>query len=231
MTINILHLYYDLMNLYGEIGNIMALKRSLEDQKVKVIIDNLTKGDDIDFNKYDLIYIGSGTKNNQCIVLKDIIKYEKELKKYIESNKFIIATGNSYELFLNNIDDNRALGIFDYNCVKQDKRIVGDVVATCNFINDKVIGFLNQESIIIDNNNPMFKVLNNTLKDNEGIQYNNFYGTYLLGPILVRNPNLLKYIVTKLIKSKNKNYKLKSFDLKLDKEAYKIYMNMYHNED
>ena len=99
MTVYIGHLYYDLMNLYGEIGNIKALKYSLENAGVKVVIDNLSINDDIDFSKYDILYIGSGTENNELIIINDIKKYKNELKKYIEDNKFVIATGNSIELF------------------------------------------------------------------------------------------------------------------------------------
>ena len=56
MTIRIAHLYYDIMNLYGEIGNIKVLRYHLEEQGIKVIIDNLSINDEIDFNKYDLLY-------------------------------------------------------------------------------------------------------------------------------------------------------------------------------
>ena len=99
MIIHIAHLYYDLMNLYGENGNIKALIYALKSQNIKVNLDKLTINDEIDFNKYDLIYIGCGTESNELIVLNDILKYKKDIKKYIENNKFILATGNSFELF------------------------------------------------------------------------------------------------------------------------------------
>ena len=56
MEINILHLYYDLLNLYGENGNIKALKKHLEEQNVKVNIEFLTLNDKIDFKRYDFVY-------------------------------------------------------------------------------------------------------------------------------------------------------------------------------
>ena len=115
MKINILHLYYDLMNLYGEVGNINAIVHSLKEEKIKVNVDNLTINDQIDFSKYDLIYIGCGTELNRNIVLKDILRYKSEIFKFIESNGFVIATGNSLEVFLNIINDNKFLGICDYN--------------------------------------------------------------------------------------------------------------------
>lgn len=227
MNIYILHLYYDLMNLYGEIGNIKVLNKSLKDQNIKVFIDKKTINDEIDFSKYDLIYISSGTENNLSIVLEDIKRYKEELKKYIEDNKFIISTGNSYELFGKSINNIDALHIFNYRSIKLDKRLVGDIIVKSKFIKDDIIGFLNQSNKIIDNDNPMFNVLIDD--DYEGFNYKNFYGTYLLGPILARNPEFNKYLVTKLIKSKNKKYKLNKFDLNLDKKALDSYLKNYHN--
>lgn len=58
----ILHLYYDLMNLYGEYGNVVVLVKHLEDQGEEVIVDKKTIGDQIDFTQYDFIYCGSGTE-------------------------------------------------------------------------------------------------------------------------------------------------------------------------
>ena len=214
MIIYIGYLYYDLMNLYGEIGNIEALEYLLKNQGIKVVIDKLSVNDNIDFNKYDLLYIGCGTLSNELIVLNDILRYKKELKNYINNNKFILSTGNSIELFGKSIDGKDALNIFNYDSLLIDKRIVGD------YINDEIIGFQNRGSKIVNNNNPLF--------DNEiGVQYKNFYGTYLLGPLLVRNPRFSKKFIVELIKSKNSKFKFKKFDLKLDKEAHDSYINTY----
>ena len=222
MTIYIGHLYYDLMNLYGENGNIKSIKYLLESQKIKVIIDNISLNDNIDFNKYDLIVIGCGTYNNLKLSLNHLKKYKKYINEYIESNKFILATGNSIELFGQKINDIEALKIFNYNSKKLDKRIVGDCITTTNLIKTKIIGFQNRESYIDE-------ITNNLFKDKDiGIKYKNFYGTYLLGPILIRNPEFAKYFVNELIKRKNKNYKIKKYDLSLEKKAYNEYFKTYY---
>lgn len=222
MTIYIGHLYYDLMNLYGENGNIKSIKYLLESQKIKVIIDNISLNDNIDFNKYDLIVIGCGTYNNLKLSLNHLKKYKKDINEYIESNKFILATGNSIELFGQKINDIEALKIFNYNSKKLDKRIVGDCITTTNLIKTKIIGFQNRESYIDE-------ITNNLFKDKDiGIKYKNFYGTYLLGPILIRNPEFAKYFVNELIKRKNKNYKIKKYDLSLEKKAYNEYFKTYY---
>ena len=83
MEINILHLYYDLLNLYGENGNIKALKKHLEEMGVRVNIEFLTINDVIDFSRYDFVYIGAGTEKSQKLVLKHLLKYKKDIKNYI----------------------------------------------------------------------------------------------------------------------------------------------------
>lgn len=221
MEIVIANLYYDLLNLYGDSGNIKALKKAFENQKIKVKILNLSINDDLDFDKYDLVYIGSGTENNQSLVIKHIIKYKDQITKFIENNKFIIVTGNSIELFGKSIDNTKCLNIFNFKAIPQEKRIVKETLINCDFIKKSVIGFENHDCIIEDNKyNPMFK--ENNIK--EGINYKNFYATYLLGPILIRNPELLKYIVTKFILEKDKTFKLKKFDLKIEELAYNTYV-------
>ena len=52
---NIGYIYYDLLNLYGDDGNIKALKHRLTNQGVKVNIDYISLGDKIEFNKYECI--------------------------------------------------------------------------------------------------------------------------------------------------------------------------------
>ena len=84
MTIRIAHLYYDIMNLYGEIGNIKVLRYHLEEQGIKVIIDNLSINDEIDFNKYDLLYMGCGTKDSMLNALNDLRRYKDDLKNILK---------------------------------------------------------------------------------------------------------------------------------------------------
>ena len=95
MKLVIGHLYYDLMNLYGENGNIKVLEYHLKNQGIKVEVKKLSLDDKIDFENLDLIYIGCGTEKNRNIVLKDLLKYKKEIKEYFKENKFFLVTGNA----------------------------------------------------------------------------------------------------------------------------------------
>lgn len=208
----IAYLYYDFLNLYGESGNIKIISNVLKQNKIKHEILYLSLDDELDFNSYDLVYIASGTEDNQKIALKHLSKYKKDIKKYIDDNKFMLVTGNSVDLFGQSIDDYKGLGIFDYT-VKQEKRKMEEVYIDGNIIKNKILGFVNNNSYISEIKYPLF--------DNEGIKYNNFYATYVLGPILVRNPEFLKYFLNELTGKKLK------YDLKIETKAYNEFIKNF----
>ncbi len=223
-TIKIAHLYYDLMNYYGEQGNVLALKTAIEYAGFKVNIKTLSVDDEIDFEKYDIFYMGMGTKRNQEIVRKDILKYKDKIENVIDKKMFIM-TGNSYELFGKKIDDKKCLGIFNFESRTTD-RIVGEQVLKCDIIKETIIGFQNRFSSNNIKDDFLFEVIKGTGNDLEskveGIHKNNFFGTYLLGPILIRNPYfkdaLLKYIGIDKVNTKLVDYKayheyLKNFNI------------------
>ena len=209
MKITIGYLYYDLLNLYGDTGNIKTLNYHLKEQGIDVEKKKMSINDKKDFSDVDLIYVGSGTNENLIVALEDLMKNKKELEKYIKDNKFILSTGNSVELFGNYIVSNKkikALGVLDYVCMRQD-RIVKDVNINTNIIDEKIIGFENHDG----------KVLN---FDEDIVKINNFYGTYIIGPLLVRNPKLCSYLIKELITSKDKDFKFKEENYNLDIKAY-----------
>ena len=210
MKITIGYLYYDLLNLYGDSGNIKTLKYHLEEQGIDVDIKNISVGDKKDFSDIDLIYIGSGTNDNTIVALEDLKKDKKKLEKYIKDKKFILATGNSVELFGNYIllskKKIKTLGVLDYVCMKE-KRIVKDVNISTNLIEDKIIGFENHDGKVIT-------------VDDDIIKIDNFYGTYIIGPLLVRNPKFCSYFIKELITSKDKDFKFKDENYDLDIKAY-----------
>lgn len=225
----IAHLYYDILNLYCNDGNIKAIEKALDNQNIASNIEKLTIGDNIDFSKYDLIYIGSGTENNLRLVLKDIKKYKNEIKEYIDNNRFFLSIGNSIDLFGQYIQifNNKiieTLGIFSYYTQEQKERIIGEIVCEYKKINTYIIGFQNRQSLVKENKQPLFNIVkeigSNTQNSNEGVLYKNFLGTYVLGPIMVRNPEFVEWYVKSLVKSKLPDFVFKNFDLEIEYKAY-----------
>lgn len=236
MKISIGYLYYDLLNLYGENGNIKMLKKELENQDIEVKLDLLSADDKINFKKYDFIYIGSGIEIHQEIAIKHLLQYKDDIKDYIEEGKVLLATGNSIELFGKYIESNKkikALGIFKYNAKRQKTRGVSHSLFKSDLFEEPFIGFQNQLGTIDNIKEPFFKVFEGFGSYQgskfEGINYKNFFATYLLGPILVRNPHFLKHIVKTTILNKKKDFKFKDFDLELETRAYNTYIQNFHS--
>ncbi len=212
----ILHLYYDLMNLYGEYANVAALKRMLDMNKVSCKVDTLSVGDKIQFLDYDLIYVGSGTESNQKLILEHLKKSKEALKAYVDAGRFLVMTGNSFEILGKEITDAKGkkyagLGFFEFTVTEQERtRDTADAVfrlwderkntaddAVSNEENGagKLVGFINKCSTIQGIDTPLFHVEmglgNEKAGQTEGIRYKNFYGTHLTGPMLIKNPYFL----------------------------------------
>lgn len=207
MNIKILNLYPELMNLYGERGNIMMLERRLVECGAEVAVINVAAGEMIQLDGIDLVYMGCGTESASLKALECLKPYKKELLAYIEAGKVMLLTGNALELFGESIstDGNTVdgLGIFTYKVERTlKKRFLGDCIFTMSGFDSKVIGFVNKCSKLSGVTSPLFNVEMGLGNDNkvstEGFIHKNVYATSLIGPLLVRNPHLLKYIMSTL---------------------------------
>ena len=222
----ILHLYYDLMNLYGEYGNVVVLKKHLIDQGFDVLVDKKTINEDINFEDYDFVYCGSGTEKNELFVLDDLIKRKESFLKGLDKGMICLFTGNSMELLGKSIGDKKALDIVPLKVTLTKNRYTGDVIVE-NKECGEIVGFINKCSIIDENEDIklfdyLFKDLN--LKDGnyEGYKVNNLYGTHIIGPILVKNPNFMKHIVTRLGQKKDINFIYKELSYPYEEDSYSV---------
>ncbi len=207
MSINILHLFPELLSLYGERGNVEILKKTLEDNGCTV---NVTFAEEVpSFDGFDFIYIGSGTENAVIEAGKRLSAFSKEISKALE-NSIFLATGNAMSLFGKEISDGKDVfptaNIFDFRTeLKTEKRFLGDVISSENNIfSSSVVGFINTSSVYTGISFPAFELrLNPTLGNDkkegfDGLFAGNFYATQLIGPFLVKNPSALEFFATKL---------------------------------
>ena len=235
MKITIGHLFYDLLNLYGESGNILALKYALEKQGVEVEIKELSLNDELYLGDLDIVYIGAGTESNQMLALDYLKKYLPYISQEVLGGKFFLVTGNSVELFGTHIQDGdnkiETLGIFHYFTERTKERRVSECIFKHKKVDDLILGFENHQGMLKNVSLPMFEVIKGygQSKDTgtEGFKHNSFRGTYLLGPILARNPKLLEVFVKELITKKDKNFEFKPFDLEIAQAAHDKFMDKY----
>ena len=228
--VRILHLYHDLMNLYGDWGNTDILSRALVTRGCSAPVDKKSVGDSVDFGAYDFVHIGSGTERSQRACMADLARHKTALIAYIESGGLFLATGNSHELFGHAITDAtgqryETLGLLDFETIQNDTRLTGDSVVRADFLSDKLLGFVNRAggSQTGEVARPFSVELgpgagstaasgagtgksaitgsgsgSGSSSGYEGIRYKNLLGTYLTGPVLIRNPPLLRYFADEL---------------------------------
>lgn len=208
--LKILYLYPDILELYGDFGNIQILKYRLEKRGIKVIVTPYSIGDNVpNFKDYDLVFAGGGADQEQSILAKDLVKYKDNIKKAIDSGVFFLLICGAYQLFgkyYKGVEGNiiPGLDIFPYyteaiNDRKQ--RCIGNIVIAVN-LNDKatkVIGFENHGGQTYNVETPFGTVLHgngNKFGDkNEGFFLKNVIATYLHGPLLSKNPELTDFII------------------------------------
>ena len=208
--LKILYLYPDLLELYGDYGNIQVLKYRIENRGFKAIIDRYCINDDApDFNSYDLVFAGGGADNEQNILSQDLIKYRDNIKEAINNGVFFLLICGAYQLFgkyYKGVEGNivEGLNIFDYYTeaiADRKKRCIGNIVinANLNGKETKVIGFENHGGQTFDIPTPFGEVLfgnGNKFNDTEeGFMTKNVIATYLHGPLLSKNPDITDYII------------------------------------
>ena len=212
--LKILYLYPDMLELYGDYGNIQVLKYRIESRGYKAIIDRYSIGDAApNFNNYDIVFAGGGADNEQSILANDLIKYKDNIKEAVNNGVFFLLICGAYQLFgkyYKGVEGNiiPGLEVFDYYTVAnpdRKKRCIGNIVIDANLsssndiIKTKVIGFENHGGQTFDISDSFGNVLfgnGNKFGDSEeGFFQNNVIATYLHGPLLSKNPELCDYII------------------------------------
>ena len=99
MELNICHLYPDILNLYGDRGNIITMKRRMEDRGIKVNVEGCSIGEALDANRYDIFFIGGGQDFEQEVLLKDLgTGKAAEIRAAVEDEKIFLAICGGYQM-------------------------------------------------------------------------------------------------------------------------------------
>lgn len=217
--LKILYLYPDILELYGDFGNIQVLSYRLEQRGIKATIVPYSIGDiEPNFNDYDLVFAGGGADQEQSILANDLIKYKENIKIAIENGVFFLLICGAYQLFgkyYKGVEGNiiPGLEIFDYYTEAiedRKKRCIGNIVINTNLDgkDTKIIGFENHGGQTFNVDTPFGDVLfgnGNKFGDfKEGFSKKNVIATYLHGPLLSKNPELADYIIKYCMERKYK---------------------------
>lgn len=208
MSIIIEELYPEVCNLFGDGGNMRYLKLCLpEAEYISTALNDKPHFADNDVN---MIYMGPMTENTQTLVIERLKPYKKRIEELIEKGVIFLMTGNSHEVFgekITDVDgtDTECLGINEFYAQRNMmKRFSGLVLG--NYQDIEIAAFRAQftQGFPSEKYEPFVKMTKgvpmNKKLFTEGYVRNNFYGTYLLGPLLVLNPFFTKKLLHKLCK-------------------------------
>ena len=238
MKLKIAHMYPELLNLYGDFGNITSLKKRAEWRNIDVEIVEYSLNDSVDFSDIDIVFIGGGSDKEQILVCNKLKEYAKDIKKYVENNGVLISFCGGYEIlgkyFVINDTKYEGLNVLDIYTEYKKDRIINDVIIKTDFLDKPVVGFENHAGrTYINFGKPLGKVVygggNNGEDGTEGSVYKNVIGTYLHGPLLPKNPHLCDYIIKKALQNKYDNIKLQDLDDSIEFAANDYIVNRFHN--
>ena len=229
MKITIGHLYPDLLNLYGDRGNIQCLMkrclwRGIEAETIAYELD-----DRIDFSKLDIVLLGGGSDREQMLVCEKLKEIQKDFKAYVEDNGVVIAICGGYQLLGNYYKTDQGmiegLKLVDMSTEQGKGRLIANIVMQSDLFDMPIVGFENHGGrTTIGNNRSLGKVLsgygNDGQSGEEGVVYNNVIGTYLHGPILPKNPQLAALLISRALEKKyGKKIELEKLDDSEEQEA------------
>ena len=209
MELKICHLYPDLLNLYGDGGNIRALENRLRWRGLGVSVTPLPLGERDALTGYDLIFIGGGQDFEQELLLADLAQGKGEsLRSAIADGAAVLAVCGGYQMlgaYYQNQAGHRCgfLGAIDFFTEAGETRMIGNFAFRCGAESggSVVVGFENHSgrTRLGPGVQPLGRVLkgfgNNGADGGEGVRFLNVFGTYSHGPVLPKNPELCDRIL------------------------------------
>lgn len=246
IVLKICHLYPTLMDTYGDKGNIIALKKRCEWRGIKTEINELSIGQSLKSDVYDLFFFGGGQDNVQTIVAKDLKSKADILKGDIENGSVLLSICGGYQLLQKYFKTQtgetiEGISLFDaYTEGSNDRMIQNLLIETESPIQEQIenvypgnnppspylIGFENHsgKTYLGKSAKPLGSVLvgsgNNGQDTTEGAVYKNAFGCYLHGSLLPKNPHFADFLISKALEKKCGKVKLKPIDDTIEWQAH-----------
>lgn len=241
MDLNICHLYPDLLNVYGDVGNILILKNRAESRNITVNVYNVSLNEKFDKDLYDIVLFGGGQDYEQSIVSEDLKINKKEaLTSYIEEGKVLIAICGGYQLLgkyyrAPNGEKLEGLGILDIYTEGGDKRFIGNTIIYNKEFDETYVGFENHSGrTYINNLKPLGKCIegygNNGEDGYEGCIYKNAYCTYFHGSLLSKNPELADRFLKIALQNKYGSIDLPDISNDFELKAKQTIIDRFNNK-
>ena len=207
MKLRICHLYGNLMNTYGDNGNLLMLQHRAKKLGYEVETTLISLEEDFNPEDFDIVMFGGGQDYEQTVVAKDLQNKKDALIQYIEDNGVVVAICGGFQLlgrYYVNASGERLNGISAIGVCTNGQfpnRLIGDVEIVNEEFGETYLGYENHigRTYLGKNMKPLGKVVkgygNNEEDHVEGCHYKNVFCSYFHGPILVRNQHLADRII------------------------------------
>lgn len=240
MKLNILWMYHDLMDLYGDKGNIQVLKTRCEKRNIECIVDTCTLNEEKDISKYDLFFLGGGADREQNLLYKDLLRRKENIQKALDSHTTFLLICGGYQLFGKYYKDANGnvvegLGFFPYftEASLDKKRCVGNIVVQTTMDGKEltVVGFENHGGMTKNVDRPFGKVIkgygNTDQGEYEGYLTDTVLATYMHGPLLPKNPEVADLLIKRALKKNYGDVTLDSLDDTLEEKAREVMLKRF----
>ena len=198
MKLTVGHLYPDYLNIYADRGNIAVLTERARLRGHELVVVPIGLETEVPAG-IDLFYVGGGQDREQALVSHDLVRKGDALRAAVEAGAAFLAVCGGYQLlgrFYRGRDgaDLPGIGLLPLHTVAGERRMIGDVLLSCDWAAATLAGFENHagRTYLDAGAEPLGRVLagfgNDGQSGFEGCRQGRVYGTYLHGPLLPRNP-------------------------------------------
>ena len=216
MELKICHMYPDVLNLYGDRGNVLCTTRRLAWRGIDASVTKLPIGRRENLAGFDIVFIGGGQDFEQQVLLDDLHRgKDKEIVAAIEDGVTFLTICGGYQMmgsYYETYDHKRCdfIGAVDLYTVGSKQRMIGNYKFRCSegAGGSVAVGFENHsgKTWLGKGVDPLGTVLagfgNNGEDGTEGVHYKNLFGSYSHGPLLPKNPALCDLLLLTALRRK-----------------------------
>ena len=234
MELKICHMYPDVLNLYGDRGNVMCMTRRLQWRGIEASVTKLPIGAGKSLSGFDLVFIGGGQDFEQQVLLEDLHRgKDREIISAIEDGVTFLTICGGFQMlgsYYETYDGKRCdfIGALDLCTIGSKTRMIGNYAFQCgpDAGGSLVVGFENHsgKTRLGSGVKPLGTVLagygNNGDDKTEGVHYKNVFGTYSHGPLLPKNPEFCDFLLKTALERKYGRAELAPLDDKAELFAH-----------
>ncbi len=210
----IAHMLPDLLNLYGDGGNVRILEQRLRWRGIPVEVRRIQHGEAVDFSQVDLVFMGGGPDREQKLASEQLLAMRDELAAYVEGDGPLLAICGGYQIlgrqWLWGDELVPGLGLIDMETRRPGTsadRLIDNMVLESPLAAHPVVGYENHagRTYLGEGVEGFGRVVSSCGHGNndddrvEGARYKNVVGTYSHGPLLSKNPEVADWLLARAL--------------------------------